>query len=112
MAAPKKGGLGRGLDALFADAVPAYIEEPEKTEEKTRTAFSTTGSDRISIIMILTDIPIIFTAIWQIEQDFLLLLISFHTRNALCCFCLWREKAWKYRRLNLTRCFLRYSTRA
>lgn len=30
MAAPKKGGLGRGLDALFADAVPAYIEEPEK----------------------------------------------------------------------------------
>ena len=26
MAAAKKGGLGRGLDALFADAVPVYDE--------------------------------------------------------------------------------------
>ena len=26
MAAGKKGGLGRGLDALFADAVPVYDE--------------------------------------------------------------------------------------
>ena len=32
MAATKKGGLGRGLDALFADAVP--VSSPEKEENK------------------------------------------------------------------------------
>ena len=32
MAAAKKGGLGRGLDALFADAVP--VSDPLKEEKK------------------------------------------------------------------------------
>ena len=41
MAAAKKSGLGRGLDALFADAVPvidtADTEESKKTPKKTNT---------------------------------------------------------------------------
>jgi len=37
MAAPKKGGLGRGLDALFMDAVPAFEEEAVKEEPKKET---------------------------------------------------------------------------
>ena len=42
MAAAKKGGLGRGLDALFADAVPVYDEagavkaQAKDTEKKER----------------------------------------------------------------------------
>ena len=32
MAVAKKGGLGRGLDALFADAVP--VSDPVKEEKK------------------------------------------------------------------------------
>ena len=42
MAAAKKGGLGRGLDALFADAVPVYDEagavkaQAKDTEKKGR----------------------------------------------------------------------------
>ena len=41
--AAKKGGLGRGLDALFADAVPVYENEDaandtfKDTDKKTRT---------------------------------------------------------------------------
>ena len=29
MTAQKKGGLGRGLDALFADAVPAFDDDTD-----------------------------------------------------------------------------------
>ena len=34
MAAAKKGGLGRGLDALFADAVP--VSDPVKEEKQVK----------------------------------------------------------------------------
>ena len=36
--AAKKGGLGRGLDALFADAVPVTNPEPEIKETKAKTS--------------------------------------------------------------------------
>lgn len=39
MAAAKKGGLGRGLDALFADAVP--VSDPLKEEKKQDTQVRT-----------------------------------------------------------------------
>ena len=32
--AKRKGGLGRGLDALFADAAPLFEEEAEQNEEE------------------------------------------------------------------------------
>ena len=37
--AAKKGGLGRGLDALFADAVPVTNPEPEVKETKSKTSY-------------------------------------------------------------------------
>ena len=48
MAAAKKGGLGRGLDALFADAVPVYdeagaVKEQAKDTEKKGKAEHTAG---------------------------------------------------------------------
>ena len=56
--AAKKGGLGRVLDALFADAVPVYENEDaandtfKDTDKKARTGFATSNSTtscRISI---------------------------------------------------------------
>ena len=32
--AKRKGGLGRGLDALFADAAPLFEEDLEQNEEE------------------------------------------------------------------------------
>lgn len=46
MAAAKKGGLGRGLDALFADAVPVYDEagavkaQAKDTEKKGKAEYT------------------------------------------------------------------------
>ena len=37
MALKKRGGLGRGLDALFADAAPVRVEEPEKKQHTEET---------------------------------------------------------------------------
>ena len=50
MAAGKKGGLGRGLDALFADAVPVYdeagaVKAKAKDTEKNVKAEHTAGDN-------------------------------------------------------------------
>lgn len=55
MAAPKKGGLGRGLDALFAD-VP--VKEPLKEEKKVqRAAEETNDADSVKYIKIHDIMP-------------------------------------------------------
>ena len=56
--APKKGGLGRGLDALFAD-VPVTAPEPEKIikEEKKAAAEETVAEDRVNYIKIHEIMP-------------------------------------------------------
>lgn len=54
MAAGKKGGLGRGLDALFADvSVPAPIEQEKVREEETATQYG----DRVTYINIHDIMP-------------------------------------------------------
>ena len=54
MAAVKKGGLGRGLDALFAD-VPVSAPEAEKTEEKSKAEVPV--EDRVNYIGIHEIMP-------------------------------------------------------
>ena len=54
----KKGGLGRGLDALFAD-VPVTVPEPEKIikEEKTVAEAPAVAEDRVNYIKIHEIMP-------------------------------------------------------
>lgn len=54
MAAPKKGGLGRGLDALFAD-VP--IKEPAKKESEVRPKDEADNADAVKYIKIHDIMP-------------------------------------------------------
>ena len=57
-AKPKKGGLGRGLDALFAD-VPVTAPEPaaEAPEKKTEEVESIPAEDRVNYIKIHEIMP-------------------------------------------------------
>jgi len=55
-AKPKKGGLGRGLDALFAD-VPATAPEEPAAEEKTERKEEIPAEDRVNYINIHEIMP-------------------------------------------------------
>lgn len=66
MAAGKKGGLGRGLDALFADAVPVYDEagavkaqakDTEKKGKAEHTAGEKSENDGVRYIKIHDIMP-------------------------------------------------------
>ena len=50
--APKKGGLGRGLDALFADAVPVTEKTNEKPVSRSKEPENDSGEERVKYLSI------------------------------------------------------------
>ena len=52
MAASKKGGLGRGLDALFADAMPVAIKETVNDKSKTTVEAEPAGTENVRYLSI------------------------------------------------------------